>query len=74
MGAVGAYLLVGRGEFERAEAVVNDLRAQWRTDVQIAMTAGAVGAELSEWRGDHADPARRPWHRRGGEGGGRGSG
>ncbi|MGH3948346.1 MAG: helix-turn-helix transcriptional regulator [Pseudonocardiaceae bacterium] len=59
MAAAGAYLLVGRGEFDRAEAVVNDLRAQWRTDVQIAMTAGAVGAELSQWRGDHTGALRR---------------
>lgn len=52
--SITALVAVARGEFAAAERQVADLRAQWHTDGQIAVSAGAAGAALASWRGEHA--------------------
>jgi DNA-binding CsgD family transcriptional regulator len=51
--AITALVAVARGDFAAAERQVDDLRAQWHTDGQIAVSAIAGGAALASWRGEH---------------------
>jgi DNA-binding CsgD family transcriptional regulator len=53
--AVGAAVMVGRGRLAEAGRLAAEIRAEWRRSSLIAMTMGAVSAELACWRGDPAD-------------------
>lgn len=53
MRSITALVAVARGDFDSAERQVADLRAQWHTDGAIAVAAGAGGAALASWRGQH---------------------
>ncbi|WP_158882758.1 helix-turn-helix transcriptional regulator [Amycolatopsis anabasis] len=59
MAAAWAPLVVARGQFAVAEKLIDSLRPQWRSDIQISLAAGAAGVELACWRGDHAGAVRR---------------
>ncbi|MGM1057704.1 helix-turn-helix transcriptional regulator [Saccharothrix sp. Mg75] len=51
LAAAGTHVAVGRGEFEQAERMIRELRADWHRDLQIALITGGTGAELALWRG-----------------------
>ncbi|MEU4803200.1 AAA family ATPase [Actinosynnema sp. NPDC023587] len=51
LAASGTHVLVSRGEFEQAERLIGELRADWHRDLQIAIITGGTGAELALWRG-----------------------
>ncbi|CCH34043.1 AAA family ATPase [Actinosynnema sp. NPDC047251] len=51
LAASGTHVLVSRGEFEQAERLIGELRADWHRDLQIALITGGTGAELALWRG-----------------------
>ncbi|MFC4001063.1 AAA family ATPase [Prauserella oleivorans] len=59
VGAAWVDLVVARGRFAEAERILDDLRAQWRSDVWIAVSAASAGAGLAYWQGDHARAAER---------------
>ncbi|MBW4720021.1 helix-turn-helix transcriptional regulator [Saccharothrix obliqua] len=56
LAAAGTHVMVGRGEFDQAEKLLGELRADWHRDIQIALITGGTGAELALWRGrpEHA--------------------
>ncbi|XVS62942.1 helix-turn-helix transcriptional regulator [Actinosynnema sp. CA-299493] len=51
LAAAGTHVAVGRGEFDQAERMIRELRADWHRDLQIALITGGTGAELALWRG-----------------------
>ncbi|MFI9009803.1 AAA family ATPase [Actinosynnema sp. NPDC053489] len=51
LAAAGTHVAVSRGEFEQAERMIRELRADWHRDLQIALITGGTGAELALWRG-----------------------
>ncbi|MFD1152010.1 ATP-binding protein, partial [Saccharothrix hoggarensis] len=51
LAAAGTHVAVSRGEFEQAERMIGELRADWHRDLQIALITGGTGAELALWRG-----------------------
>ncbi len=51
LAAAGTHVTVSRGEFEQAERLIGELRADWHRDLQIALITGGTGAELALWRG-----------------------
>ncbi|NUT91891.1 MAG: response regulator transcription factor, partial [Saccharothrix sp.] len=51
LAAAGTHITVSRGEFEQAERLIGELRADWHRDLQIALITGGTGAELALWRG-----------------------
>jgi DNA-binding CsgD family transcriptional regulator len=58
LASAGALVMVGRGRFAEAERLVKELRADWHLDLQIALSTGAVAADLACWRGRPQDAAR----------------
>ncbi|GAA1341478.1 helix-turn-helix transcriptional regulator [Saccharothrix algeriensis] len=51
LAAAGTHVAVSRGEFDQAERLIGELRAEWHRDLQIALITGGTGAELALWRG-----------------------
>ncbi|WP_367136942.1 AAA family ATPase [Saccharothrix sp. HUAS TT1] len=51
LAAAGTHVAVSRGEFDQAERMIRELRADWHRDLQIALITGGTGAELALWRG-----------------------
>ncbi|MFE2757567.1 AAA family ATPase [Actinosynnema sp. NPDC059335] len=51
LAAAGTHVAVSRGEFDQAERLIRELRADWHRDLQIALITGGTGAELALWRG-----------------------
>ncbi|MBP2338259.1 DNA-binding CsgD family transcriptional regulator [Saccharothrix coeruleofusca] len=51
LAAAGSHPVVSRGEFDRAERLLAELRGDWHRDLQIALITGGTGAELALWRG-----------------------
>jgi DNA-binding CsgD family transcriptional regulator len=52
MRATTALVAVAKGDFAEAERQVEDLRAQWQVDGQLAVAAAAAGAALAMWKGE----------------------
>lgn len=72
LAAAGTHVAVSRGEFEQAERMIRELRADWHRDLQIALITGGTGAELALWRGQPELAVDRvadaiSWSRREGE-------
>jgi DNA-binding CsgD family transcriptional regulator/tetratricopeptide (TPR) repeat protein len=51
LAAAGTHVTVSRGDFDKAERLIAELRKDWHRDVQIALITGGTGAELAYWRG-----------------------
>jgi len=56
--AVGVYVVVGRGRFDEAQRLVEELRGQWHRDLEIALFSGGAATELDCWRGKPDQAAR----------------